>query len=150
MGDRSCTPFVICGKVFNPVLPLQLTEEDPPVLLTQASVNTENTNKSRIIINFSGFITSMLREERFGEFVFRLQRFCLDECHSEILVEWPFTRSFVSDTNIKEPIVFNYCDCFSDRNRCCYKFELVSVNLSGKSSYNITQKSMTAQIYSDK
>ncbi|MGM7684820.1 DUF4489 domain-containing protein [Cytobacillus sp. Hm23] len=147
MTNTECEPFVECGKVFNPVLPLQLTEDDPPVVLTQVFVNTEKIKDANVLINFSGFIATQLREERFGKFRFRLQKCYVGYSHSETLMEWPFTREFVNDTNIKEPIVFNFCDNISSNKRFSYKFELISVDLSEKSSYNIIQKSMTAQIF---
>ncbi|MDP5276735.1 DUF4489 domain-containing protein [Chengkuizengella axinellae] len=150
MGNKYRHPFIKSGKVFQPVLPLQLSQDDPLVALTQVSVNANEIDKPCILINFSGFMTTFLREERYGEFIFSLKRFCLNTSHSETLIEWPFTRAFVNDTNIKEPIVYNYCDCLSEKNGFyAYQFGLTYIKLSEKSSFNITKKSMTAQVYSD-
>ncbi|WP_181833259.1 DUF4489 domain-containing protein [Bacillus taeanensis] len=148
--NKRVVPFVKCGKVFNPVLPLQLSKEDPPVVLTQLTINTEKISKPCILINFSCFITSILKEERFNDLVFRLVRMCTDHSNTEVLQEWPFRRAFVNNTNIKEPLVFNFCDCLNtDNDRCCtYTIELIKAKLSDNSSYNITQKSMTAQVFS--
>lgn len=77
-------------------------------------------------------------------------RTCTDNSTTEVLEEWPFRRQFVNDTNIKEPLVFNFCECLHTNNDrwCTYTIELVEVKLSEQSFYNITQKSMTAQAFS--
>jgi hypothetical protein len=142
-------PFVTCGKIYQPVLPLQLSKKDPSIKLAQLAINTETITQPCVLVNFSCFITSILREERFNSLLFRLTRTCADSLTADTLEEWPFRRQFVNDTNIKEPFVVNFCDCFNTQHSksCTYTFELAEVMLSEQSSYNITQKSMTAQVY---
>lgn len=150
-GLKRCSkrylPYIKCGKVFNPVLPLHLTKEDKPIVLTQLTINAESDNTC-VLINFSSFITSVLREGRFNNLTFRLVRTCSD-CTTMVLKEWPFRRAFVNDTNIKEPLVYNYCECLNCKFNlsCTYKIQLVEAELSKESFYNISQKSMTAQVY---
>lgn len=141
-------PFVVCGEIFNPVLPLRLNKKEPPVKLSQLTINTKGIKNPCILITFSGFVTSILREERFVDLVFRLVRTC-DHSKTEVLQEWPFRRVFPNDINVKEPVVYDYCACLNkqDRKVCTYTFELVKVKISEQSSYDITQKSMTAQVY---
>ncbi|WP_458025798.1 DUF4489 domain-containing protein [Pseudalkalibacillus sp. Hm43] len=142
--------FVACGRVFNPVLPLRLSVSDPPVVLTQVTVRPEVVKKPCVLVNFSGFLTSILRNADFSNLTFRLVKSRTDGSGRKVLQTWPFLREFVSDTNIKEPIVFNFCDCLDDVKadaEILYTFELIEATLSQQSSYNITQKSMTAQVY---
>ncbi len=143
-------PFIACGKSFNPVLPLRLTANEPPVVLTQVSVRPEAVKNPCVLVNFSGFLTSILRNADFSNLTFRLVKSRTDGSGRTVLQTWPFLREFVSDTNIKEPIVFNFCDCLDDKADAAilYTFELIEVALSRQSSYNITQKSMIAQVYS--
>lgn len=142
-------PIVACGRVFNPVLPTRLTVNDPPIVLTQVSVRSEVVKNPCVMVNFSGFLTSILRNADFSNLTFRLVRSRMDSSGRKVLQTWPFLREFVSDTNIKEPIVFNFCDCLDDKSDSAilYTFELIEATLSQQSSYNITQKSMTAQVY---
>ncbi|MCF6137433.1 DUF4489 domain-containing protein [Pseudalkalibacillus berkeleyi] len=139
-------PFVTCGKVLNPVLPPRLRKRDQPVVLTEVKVKSKpNTT---ILINFSGFVTSILRQKDFNSLVFQLVRKSLRNNRSKVLREWPLLREFGNDTNIKEPVVFNYCDqIVNGEDEYTYTVELVKAELSDQSSYNITQKSMTAQVY---
>ncbi|KAB3532172.1 DUF4489 domain-containing protein [Alkaliphilus serpentinus] len=144
-------PYVKCGKVFDPVLPIKLSKEDPPVILTQLIINTERNNDLCILINFSSFVTSILKEDHFNNLTFRLVKSCSDFT-TQVLREWPFRRVFVNDTNIKEPLVYDYCECLNSKfdRHCTYTFALVEAELSEKSFYNISQKSMTAKVYSGK
>ena len=145
---KKFVPFVICGKVFNPVLPQHLSKKDPPIILTQATVRTEGVSNLNILIDFSGFVTSTLREERFNHLVFQLVRSSHKHNTTEVLREWPFLREFVSDTEIKEPVVYDFCESIPVKDDTfTYTFKLVEVNLSEQSSYNITNKSMTAQVF---
>lgn len=147
--DNSPAPFVVCCRVFHPVLPLQLDQSEPPVKLAQLTINLDGIRKPCILITFSAFVTSILREERFNDLVFRLVRTCDDHSAKEIIQEWPFRRVFANDINAKEPVVYDVCDCLSKRHSkiCTYTFELAAVNISEQSSYDLTQKSMTAQVY---
>jgi hypothetical protein len=149
LQDNSPAPFVVCGQVFHPVLPLQLDKDEPPVKLAQLTINTEGISKPCILITFSAFVTSILRKERFNDLVFRLVRTCGDHLTREILQEWPFRRVFANDINAKEPVVYDFCEWLSKHHSriCTYTFELAAVNISEQSSYDITQKSMTAQVY---
>lgn len=146
--NKNFLPFVKCGAVFNPVLPLQLNKNDQPVILTQLTINIKKNSNTCILVNFSSFITSILKEADFNDLTFRLVKTCSNST-TEVLREWPFRRAFVNDTNIKEPLVYNFCECLNSKfDMCCtYTIELVEVNLSNNSYYNITQKSMTAQVY---
>ncbi len=141
-------PFAKCGRVYNPVLPLHLSKEEKPVKLTQVSFDIINDCSLCILINFSGFVTSVLKDERFNNLTFRLVK-KVDNSKEAILEEWPFRRAFVNDTNIKEPVVYNVCDCLNAKfdRHYIYTMELVEAELSGNSYYDISQKSMTAQIY---
>lgn len=141
-------PFVKCARVFDPVLPIQLSKENQPVVLAQLTIIIEKNYSTSILVNFSSFITSILKEGRFNDLTFRLVKTYTDSA-TEVLKEWSFRRAFVNDTNIKEPLVYNYCECLNSKfNTCCtYAIELVKAELSEKSSYNISQKSMTAQVY---
>ena len=145
---ESYIPFIECGKVFNPILPITLTEADKPVPLAQVTISFEEGTNICTLINFSGFLTSVLKEEDFNELIFRLVRTCSNSAQ-KVLRSWQFRRAFVNDTNIKEPIVYNYCECLNPKfDGCCtYVFELVKASLSQDSYYDITQKSMTAQVY---
>ncbi|CAH2213900.1 DUF4489 domain-containing protein [Tepidibacter aestuarii] len=146
--SKNYLPYIKCGKVFNPVLPLHLTKEDEPIVLTQLTINIESNNNACVLINFSSFITSVLKEGRFNNLTFRLVKTCSD-CTTTVLKEWPFRRVFVNDTNIKEPLVYNYCECLNSKFNlsCTYTIQLVEAELSKESFYNISQKSMTAQAY---
>lgn len=150
---EKCLPYIKCGRVFNPVLPTYLNNEDEPVVLSELIVDTEMNDHICVLINFSSFVTSILREGRFNNLTFRLVKTCSDFT-TKVLQEWPFRRAFVNDTNIKEPLVYNYCECLNSEpsscqfNRfCTYTLQLIEVELSKESSYNISEKSMTAQIY---
>ncbi|WP_349408513.1 DUF4489 domain-containing protein [Pseudalkalibacillus sp. SCS-8] len=147
--QKKSVPFVKCGKVFNPVLPLKLTKKGTPVILTQVTVNTERITEPCILINFSCFVTSILRQQNFVSLIFRLVKSSSDDNKQEVLRTWPFKRELVTDTNIKEPVVFNFCEWLATDNggTFTYTIELVSVDLSKQTSYNITQKSMTAQVF---
>lgn len=147
-NDKYAIFFAECGRVYNPVLPLHLNKKEKPVKLTQVSFDIRETYKACILINFSGFVTSVLREERFDDLTFRLVK-TVDHANEVILKEWPFRRAFVNDTNIIEPVVYNFCECIDARGdkNYTYTIELVEVKLSEESYYIISQKSMTAQIY---
>lgn len=147
-GSKSYLPYIKCGKVFNPILPLYLSKEDEPIALTQLTINTERNNNICVLINFSSFIASTLKEGRFNNLTFRLVKTCSD-CTTKLLKEWPFRRAFVNDTNIKEPLVYNYCECLNSKFNisCTYTIQLVEAELSEESFYNISQKSITAQVY---
>lgn len=148
-GDStSHLPYVNCGKVFNPVLPLHLSKEGEPVVLTQLIINTECNNDICVLINFSSFVTSILKDGHFNNLTFRLVKTSSD-CITEFLEEWRFRRSFVNDTNIIEPLVYNHCECLNCgfNMDCTYTMQLVEAELSKESSYNISQKSMTAQVF---
>lgn len=145
---QSTEPFVKCGKVYNPVLPLYLSKEEKPVKLTQVSFDIINGCNICILIDFSGFVTSVLKEERFNDLTFRLVK-KEDNLDEVLLEEWPFRRAFVNDTNIKEPVVYDFCECMSAKfdKHYMYTIELAEAELSEESYYNISQKSMTAQVY---
>ena len=140
-------PYIQNAKVYNPVLPLSLNEYDEPILLTELNITSLCNCDVGVLINFSGFVSSILRNENFNELTFRLTK---ENNHKiQILREWPFKRAFVSDTNISEPIVYDYCEylrCSCDKEYI-YKFEIIKADLSKNSYYEITQKSMSAQIY---
>lgn len=140
-------PFLKCGKVFNPVLPKKLTLKDRPVVLVRVSLSTEGYENPGVLITFSSFVTSILRGKRFNRLTFRLVRSC-EKGKNTVLMVWPFAREFVSDTNIKEPVVYNVCDSSPVRNSLCtYTLELIRVDLSQNTTYDITNKSLTAQIF---
>lgn len=145
---KKFVPFMICGKVFNPVLPQHLSKKDSPIVLTQATVHTEGVSNLNLFIDFSGFVTSTLREERFNNLVFQLVRSSHKHNTTEVLREWPFLREFVSDTEIKEPVVYDFCESIPVKgDPFTYTVKLIEVKLSEQSSYNITNKSMTAQVF---
>lgn len=144
-------PFLQCGKIFHPVLPLRLSKKEKPVVLGQLTIDIEEKNNLSILLNFSCFITSILKEGKFNNLTFRLTKTDINST-KKVLREWPFRRSFVNDTNIKEPLVYNYCEYLHPtamNKYYTYTMELVEVKLSEKSSYNISQKSMTAQVFND-
>ncbi len=146
--NNTFVPYVKCGEVFNPVLPLHLSKKDQPVVLTQLTINIARSSNTCVLINFSSFITSILKEGRFNNLTFRLVKIYSD-LTTQVLKEWPFRRAFVNDTNIKEPLVYNYCECLKSAFNTCftYRMELTEAQLSEKSYYDIIQKSMTAQVY---
>ncbi|MBM7616049.1 DUF4489 domain-containing protein [Alkaliphilus hydrothermalis] len=150
-SDKDCNPFVQCGKVFNPVLPLQLSREAPPVVLAEVKVDIDRNVNKCVLVDFSAFLTSILKGENFNSLTFRLVKTCSDYTR-QVLREWPFRRAFVNNSNIKEPIVYDYCDCFKSKINmsCTYTFEIVEANLSQQSYYAISQKSMTALVYCGK
>ncbi|MDP4549589.1 DUF4489 domain-containing protein [Alkalihalobacillus macyae] len=142
------TPFVKCGKVFTPVLPLSLTRKEPPLPLTKVEVFVKERVQTNILINFSGFITSVLRgEASFNNLVFQLIRSCSHK-RSILRREYPFQRQLLNDTTIKEPLVYNFCDENPPiQTTCTYTLQLVKADLSPDSYYDITQKSMTALVF---
>lgn len=145
--SRHVDPFLKCGTVFNPVLPLKLHLKDPPIPLTSVTVKVNGSLPTNVLINFSCFITSVLKEGgSFNHLAFRLVR----ECSSRkvTLREYPFQRQLLSPTTTKEPLVYNFCDENPPpRRTCTYTLFLVKVNVSDSSSYDITQKSMTALVF---
>ena len=140
--------YADCGQVFHPVLPQQLTNEEPPVPLAQVTINTHDLHESCILITFSAFIKSTLSPGGFNNLVFRLVRTCSRNSKREVLNEWPFRRAFPSAIILDEPVVFRYCDCSANKTKedCIYTMELVRVNVDEQSSYDIRQVSMTAQV----
>ncbi|WLR42444.1 DUF4489 domain-containing protein [Bacillus carboniphilus] len=144
----SYLPFIVQAKVFNPVLPIKLSRQQPPIKLTQLSFDVPQNIDMCVFISFSGFVSSNLRGEDFNRLTFRLIKKC-EGFTVQNLQEYSFRRGFVNDTNIKEPVVYNYCQCISNRfiSFCTYSFELVEAELSNNSFYNISEKNMTAQVY---
>lgn len=141
-------PFAACGQIYNPVLPLHLTRKEKPIKLTQVSFRIQDDRNICLLINFSGFITSVLKEGHFNNLIFRLVE-KVDNSNEILLQEWPFRRAFVNNTNIYEPIDYNFCDCAYSRfyKHYTYTIELIEAELSEESYYNISQKNMTAQVY---
>lgn len=141
--------YADCGRVFHPVLPQQLTNEEPPVPLAQVTIDTHDFNGSCFLITFSAFIKSILSSGGFNNLVFRLVRTCHHDSTREVLNQWPFRRVFPSAIILDEPVVFRYCDCLPNHTKECvtYTMELVMVNVSEQSSYDIRQVSMTAQVF---
>jgi hypothetical protein len=141
--------YADCGRVFHPVLPQQLTKEEPPVPLAQVNIDTHDFNGSCFLITFSAFIKSILSSGGFNNLVFRLVRTCHHDSSREVLNQWPFRRVFPSAIILDEPVVFRFCDCLSNHTKegCTYTMELVFVNVSEQSSYDIRQVSMTAQVF---
>lgn len=142
-------PFMKCGKVFNPVWPLQLDKSDAPVKLAQVTVDLQSIQQPTcMLIDFSSFVTSILREERFVDLAFALVRTCDGRQRPKVLQVWPFRRTFGNDMNIKEPVVFDFCDCLkSTHRRCTYSMYLIRASVSEQTSYDITNKSINAQVY---
>lgn len=145
-------PYADCGLVFYPVLPLQLTNEEPPVPLAQVTIDTHDFREASFLITFSAFIKSILSPGGFNNIVFRLVRTCHHDSTTEILNEWPFRRVFPSAIILDEPVVFRYCDCLTKHTKevCTYTMELVRVSVAEQSSYDIRQVSMTAQVFNAK
>ncbi|WP_270181300.1 DUF4489 domain-containing protein [Alkalihalobacillus sp. CinArs1] len=144
--QRYVNPFIACGKVFNPVLPFELSQDDRPVPLTRVSITVKSSLPTNVLINFSCFITSALREAgAFNNLVFRLVR----ECSSMKvpLREYSFQRQLPSPTDIKEPLVYNFCDENPPMRTCTYTLFLVKANVSKSSFYDITNKSMTGLVF---
>jgi hypothetical protein len=146
---KTNAPFLECGKVFNPILPLQLSRKDVSVKLAQVTLNFDEMENPCLLITFSCFITSILRGERFNDLVFALVKSCDEHSRPEVIKVWPFRRVFEADMNTKEPVVFAYCDCISTEGEtgCTYTMELVRAHLSEQSSYDITNKILTAQVF---
>ncbi|QHE51518.1 DUF4489 domain-containing protein [Pontibacillus sp. HMF3514] len=140
-------PFLKCGVAFSPRLPLNLDPSNRPIVLTSVSIDTKKIINPAVLITYSSFVTSILREEAFNSLTFRLVRSC-KKGSRKVLQEYPFRREFGSDTNVKEPVVYNFCDASPiKKSICTYTLELVSVQLSQRSMYDITNKSLTAQMY---
>ncbi|MCA0982926.1 DUF4489 domain-containing protein [Halobacillus yeomjeoni] len=145
-GNPNNPPFIGCGKTFNPVLPQSLNRGMAPVLLAEVTVNTQKTSQSGTLLTFSSFIKSILRQDHFNHLKFRLVRICLPSGKRDVLMEWPFLREFPSDTDINEPLVYNFCDRYT-KTICKYRMELVEARLSVQSSFDISNKSLTAQVF---
>ncbi len=141
-------PYVKCGDVFNYVLPLTLSTLDEPVKLTQVTIYPEAYEDTVVLINFSSFVSSVLKGDEINHLTFRLIK-KVGSGRNKVLQEWQFRRVFVSETTILEPVVYNYCDCLTSdcEQPCTYMMQLVEANLSSDSFYNITNKSMIAQVY---
>lgn len=149
LGEGETKIFADCGRVFHPVLPRQLTNEEPPVPLAKVTIDTHDFRGSCFLITCSAFIKSILSPGGFNDLAFRLVRTCHDNSTREVLNEWPFRRFFPSAITLDEPVIFRYCDCLSKHKKedCTYTMELVRVNVDEQSSYDIRQVSMTAQVF---
>lgn len=145
---NGCIPYVESGEILRPVLPMNLTREDKPIELANLEVDSR-INNSTVLINFSGFITSVLKGEDSNNLTFRLVKY-INGSKAYILKEWAFRRVFVNNTNIKEPVVYNYCETLNsnENDKYVYKIELVEAKLSVDSYYDITNKLMTLEAYS--
>jgi hypothetical protein len=117
--------------------------------LAQVTIDTHGFHEACFLITFSAFIKSILPPGGFNNLVFRLVRKCHHDSTREVLNEWPFRRVFPSAILLDEPVVFRFCDCLSNHTKegCTYTMELVRVNVTEQSSYDIRQVSMTAQVF---
>lgn len=145
---RDPTTYLVNGNVKNPLLPLSLTPQDNPVSLAEVMTKKATDREENVFINFSGFVTSNLKGTYFNDLVFKLIKVRQDGCVVP-LDQWAFRRAFINQTEIKEPIVYNYCDTLQacTGEQWTYKMLLVDARLSEESFYDITNKSLTAQVY---
>lgn len=154
MRKTSCSPFLKCGKTFDPTLPDQLSKQQPPITLAEVTVDPSSLVKPCVLVKFSEFIQFTLFGLRPTLIItYRLVRENRKSKRKEILDEWVFEFQATEEREFgniitNQPTVLNVCDCLEeDRTDLLrYRLEIVEVVTNNVESYEIVDKNFTATV----
>ena len=155
MAERCPNQIFQCGEIFDPILPNELTRQEPPIKLAMLHIEKHDSVKTNVEVNFSGTVDTIFCEpETLVKLIFRLLR--VNNRTSEILETWEWSTSVIavtstadgvnssvcSSTEDREPLVINFCDELEPYKKGCftYIFQLIEVTTLPGSYYNISDK----------
>ncbi len=156
MTEQIYIPHVVCGRVFQPVLPDNLDASEPPIILAEVGVNTAHTPMPCVLVKFSEFINfTLLGVNPKIKILYRLVRKDKYSKYGQILQEWEFgfesSQMFeITNVDTNQPTVLNFCDCLDKHvhGRIDYRLEIVQIETNSVKSYGFTNKSITATVIS--
>ncbi|WLR42443.1 hypothetical protein LC087_17345 [Bacillus carboniphilus] len=142
-------PVITLGKVFNPRLPNQLNQSEPPIKLAEVILEPNKCMSTCALLEYSQFITFTI----FGlnpklEIVYRLIR--QNKKSTEILQIWDFlfesaTIAEVANIQTNQPDVFKFCDCDlqNQGEKLIYLYQIISIKKNSVREFELTNKNVT-------
>ena len=147
MHDKTCNPFLVCGKVF-PINSLVKIEK--PITIAKVKVNPQNLKMPCVLLNSSqnlsvqttGFNATLIIELRLVRIANQTKETILEEWTYQLAENIPTP---VPNTRTIEPLVLNFCDCLSDDNcgELTYEYQIANVTMNN-TTFDLSKQEVSA------